>query len=647
MPRKRVVVGVTSACILAAGAVLVFGIHKRGDTSNTSDISLIDPITLDSLKKKSTSAMSTTHLAEGLTPPTNKWFSSMVLNKEPKPGFNVPNSIAPHNDGFELGLPVITSQSEGIYGPHVNGIQLSAKDATLFKLVRYDELTLTLAYYDSAGKELFEVTFAAGSPYGFVVAKRDIDVSLRSGEARNTSSGLTTFKNNGRFYGAKASNGTNGSTLRLYRNDELAVFSASKQADLTVLAKKASSPITSGAVTYEIHGSKVTTSLSYVTKSNGQALLVHMPHQVSHESPSAFYPSLYGELKAYPASKIEYTQPLEPLAWSLDLSGLASAERTALTSQLQTDIRTSKLDKPDTYFGGKQLERLAQLVLLADTLRQPKLRDEALHKLTPALGEWFDSDMAKSFYYDTTAKAVIGHEASFGSDKELNDHHFHYGYIIYAASVVAKFDEDFLKKHEADINLLVADIANYTSNESLPVRRNFDAYAGHSWAGGIANYADGNNQESSGEAVNAWTAAGLWADVTKNNDLKDEAEWLLANEIAAAKAYWLTRPKTPAYTSPLVSINWGGKREYKTFFSDEPNAKLAIQLLPLNPTMKAYVDTLPEQIFKGTDVNKLYGDYILMAKGDRNKFDLAKKFPQALVDDGNSKAYMMAYILAQ
>ena len=85
--------------------------------------------------------------------------------------------------------------------------------------------------------------------------------------------------------------------------------------------------------------------LSYVTKSNGQALLVHMPHQVS-PSPSAFYPSSMASLKPIQLLKSRYTQPLEPLRGRFDLSGFASAERTAPTSQLQTDIRTSKLISP-------------------------------------------------------------------------------------------------------------------------------------------------------------------------------------------------------------------------------------------------------------------------------------------------------------
>lgn len=292
------------------------------------------------------------------------------------------------------------------------------------------------------------------------------------------------------------------------------------------------------------------------------------------------------------------------------------------------------------------MQRLAQLVMVADSIGQSKERRTALAKLHHALDGWFDSNSDRSFYYDSTAKAIVGVESSFGSNTELNDHHFHYGYFIYAAAVAAKFDKDFLKAHKDVVNLIVADIANYNLDESLPLRRVYDPYAGHSWASGLANYSDGNNQESVSEAINAWTAVGLWAEVSDNKALYTEAEWLLSNEIIAAKTYWLKKPNDAQYTSPLVSINWGGKREYRTFFSDEANAKLAIQLLPLNPSMADYATTIPSSIFTGTDLAKQYGDYVLMAQGANNTFEAVKRYPNSRIDDGNTKTYMLVHALS-
>lgn len=650
MRKRAIIICIGIILILGTGVAAAYMIRNHSSVSqdaSSGGASLIDKSTLNALQHASTSNIKTAHLADGLVPPTNKWYSGMVLTSEPKPGFAVPNSILASNDGFELGLPGITSTSEGVYGPHVNGIAFRAAKASSYKLTRYDELTITLTYYDDSRKPVFEVTFASGSPYAFVLARQDTAVTLQSGAQQDKSNGLTTFKNNDAWYGAKTSNGQTGPSLNLKNGDRLALFSTPAQAGIDDLASAADYPIVSGEVHYKKVDSRIETTLSYVTKDNKPSVLVRMPHQVeSNDRPLAKYPSIYGSLAAYKANTIHYRQPVQPLEWSLPLATISTDDKTHLVGQLKQDIANTKLDKDDTYFGGKQLQRLAQLVMVADSLSESKLRSDALAKLEPALATWFDDNSERSFYYDQTAKAIVGNKASFGSDTELNDHHFHYGYSIYAASVTARFDKDFLKKYKADVDLLVADIANYNTRKALPLRRNFDPYASHSWASGLANYGDGNNQESSGEAVNAWTGIGLWADLTNNEALKNEAAWLLSGEIAAAKLYYFSRPNEDNYTSPLVSINWGGKREYKTFFSDEANAKLAIQLLPLNPTMKRYVGNLPASIYEGSNTSKQYGDYILMAQGGVKALEVSQDYPESLIDDGNSKTYMMAYAIA-
>jgi len=46
-------------------------------------------------------------------------------------------------------------------------------------------------------------------------------------------------------------------------------------------------------------------------------------------------------------------------------------------------------------------------------------------------------------------------------------------------------------------------------------------YAGHSWACGHARFGDGNNQESSSEAMNAWCGLILWGTATGDTALRD------------------------------------------------------------------------------------------------------------------------------
>jgi endoglucanase Acf2 len=263
------------------------------------------------------------------------------------------------------------------------------------------------------------------------------------------------------------------------------------------------------------------------------------------------------------------------------------------------------------------------------------------------------------FYYDTKVKGVAATTAAFGSE-DFNDHHFHYGYFIYAASILGRYDPQFLRDHTDDINLLVADIASYSKSNRFPVRRNYDPFAGHAWAAGLAPFADGNNQESSSEAMNAWNAIALWGDLIGNTTLTNEGKWMLANEAAAARRIWRSSPANlsgaSTFTSPLTSLNFGGKRTYSTFFSDEPNAKLGIQLMPMTPYMHtlpddaADIQNLVKSVIKDDNFNVTLGDCILMyssLQDPEHALQLLSKQQDNFIDDGNSRTYLSAFIYTQ
>ena len=57
---------------------------------------------------------------------------------------------------------------------------------------------------------------------------------------------------------------------------------------------------------------------------------------------------------------------------------------------------------------------------------------------------------------------LIGYPASYGSDVELNDHHFHYGYFIRAAAEVARRDPAWAEDENwgGMVKLLIRDIAS-------------------------------------------------------------------------------------------------------------------------------------------------------------------------------------------
>ena len=130
------------------------------------------------------------------------------------------------------------------------------------------------------------------------------------------------------------------------------------------------------------------------------------------------------------------------------------------------------------------------------------VRDAALARSAATLTDWFTASPGKTeqvFYYDTHWGTLIGYPASYGSDQELNDHHFHYGYFIAAAATLAKFDPAWAATaaYGGMVDLLIRDANNYDRADTrFPYLRDFDIYAGHDWASGHGAFAAGNNQES-------------------------------------------------------------------------------------------------------------------------------------------------------
>ncbi|HMH59179.1 MAG TPA: glycosyl hydrolase, partial [Galbitalea sp.] len=376
--------------------------------------------------------------------------------------------------------------------------------------------------------------------------------------------------------------------------------------------------------------------------------------------------SVYGSLSLCAGPTLSWASPKVSPSDSLDSARLSTADKTELRAQLTKDIRATEPLPTDTYYGGKALYRLANLLTIAHDVGDTSSAATLQAKLDAALKRWATPNgcatrSSQCFVYDPKAKGLVGLQASFGSD-QFNDHDFHYGYFLYAASVAVKYDPSLRAPIEPVMDLLAADIGTAHTSRSFPTRRLFDAYAGHSWASGYAPFADGNNQESSSEAVDAWNGLALWGKTTDNPDLETEAEWMLSAEAASAKADWTnfdrSDPVYSGYQHGVVGINWGGKRDYATWFSADANAKLGIQLIPMSPA-STYLAGDPSRIEQniaaaapsGFDV--ALGDYLLMYSAlegpsqASSALTRARTLPAKYIDDGDSRSYLMAWIMTR
>ena len=148
---------------------------------------------------------------------------------------------------------------------------------------------------------------------------------------------------------------------------------------------------------------------------------------------------------------------------------------------------------------------------------------------------------------------------------------------------------------------MIRDFASPNRRDPMfPFLRNFDPYAGHSWASGHARFGDGNNNESSSEAMNAWCGLILWGEATGDTALRDLGVYLFTTEMNAIQEYWFdvhgeNFPKT--YPASVVTMIWGGKGANATWFSADPQLVHGINLLPIHGG-SLYLGLYPEYVEK-------------------------------------------------
>ncbi|KAH6615497.1 glycosyl hydrolase family 81-domain-containing protein [Chaetomium sp. MPI-SDFR-AT-0129] len=262
----------------------------------------------------------------------------------------------------------------------------------------------------------------------------------------------------------------------------------------------------------------------------------------------------------------------------------------------------------DFYYWGGALAAQGRLALISDNLGQSDLVQPVVDYLKASFAHWFDSAATILPAYETAWGGVINKAGAtntwvdFGNGY-YNDHHFHYGYFLSVAAVIAKFDKDWLSQHKDYINWFARDIINPSADDPFfPIARCRDWFAGHSWASGIANGAGSRDQESTGEAVNGYYGALLWASVALDQAYVDYARLLLATEQQAAQLYWHLYPQAgetdrdnpypEAEVRDLVTM--GNVEDWQSgawlFWGDQKSEIAAIQILPVTPVNEVLYD---------------------------------------------------------
>lgn len=248
----------------------------------------------------------------------------------------------------------------------------------------------------------------------------------------------------------------------------------------------------------------------------------------------------------------------------------------------------------DTYWGGKGLTQMALNMTFAKQTGHDDLYDLSKSKLKAALVDWLTytpGEPTKFFAYYPRWGGMLGFDVSYDSDA-FNDHHFHYGYFIYAAALLCMEDEEFARGYGEILRMIVKDYANYDREDArFPFLRNLDPWAGHSYAGGLGDHGNdnGNGQESSSEAMQGWGGVYLLGVALGDRAMRDAGIFGWLTESRGVVEYWFDRSRSNydytrydhPYNTNLTSKGIG----WWTWFSGDPLWMHSIQWMPVSPCL--------------------------------------------------------------
>ncbi|GJQ64172.1 MAG: hypothetical protein SCALA702_32250 [Melioribacteraceae bacterium] len=274
--------------------------------------------------------------------------------------------------------------------------------------------------------------------------------------------------------------------------------------------------------------------------------------------------------------------------------------RSVLLSFIE-EVAGETLPVGPTYENGKAMARFANIVHIADQLGATEERDYLLNQLKTRLEEWFTAGGEQEYSYINSWDVMTGYPSGYGADNQINDHHFHASYAIVSAATIAMYDSTWAARDNwgGMVNMLIRDANSWDRNDDMfPFLRSFDAYAGHSWAAGHGDFAEGNNQESSSESMNFASATALWGEVTNQTEIRDLGIFLHTTEASALDQYWFDVDEEvfpQDYPHVAIGMVWGGKGVHSTWFGADPEFIHGINLLPIT-SGSLYLGRDPEYV---------------------------------------------------
>ncbi|MFY0605893.1 MAG: carbohydrate-binding protein [Cyclobacteriaceae bacterium] len=549
--------------------------------------------------------------AAGKPVPTNDWWSKLVLENHADNLFNYPMTMKTTNTGL-----IVTYIPWGVIGDSAPiEIGLAGLNTSKTTVSDYTDWTMTMNWND--GSHDLKVTAGIGMPFLYFGKASDdeLQIKINGGSAsiagemlivENASSGAdfvfyapsgSTWSNSGSVY-TSTLNGKNYWSMAMLPQENTGVATVAEEYKKYAYVFPTN---TSTSYSFDEATSVVKTDFTVTTEvKEGTAnnmLMGLLPHQWNNLATGSAQPDKYsyssvrGELKMMEGNtfSVENTFKgiLPTMPYMANYSpGFSPSQMAAKIDQIKNDGLATWTD---SYNEGQVMNRLIQTARIADQTGDTEARDKMIATVKERLEDWLSYEAGEKaflFYYNTSWSALLGYPAGHGQDNNINDHHFHWGYFIHAASFMEQFEPGWIDQWGDMVNHLVRDAATEDRSDALfPYMRNFSPYAGHCWANGFASFPQGNDQESTSESMQFNSSLIHWGTITGNDQIRDLGIYLYTTEQTAIEEYWLDiheRNFKADQRYALVSRVWGNSYDNGTFWTSDIAASYGIELYPMH-----------------------------------------------------------------
>jgi len=549
--------------------------------------------------------------ALGKPVPTSDWWSALVKNGVASNLFNYPFTMKTTNNGL-----VVTYIPFGVIDdlePFTVGV--TGMTATKTTVSDYSDWTVTMDWSD--GTHNFKATSGVGMPFLYFTKKStDVaQVTVKSGTVTVTNEMLVvTNVRSGADFAVYAPSGStwtqNGgiytSTLngKNYWSMAFIPLTAVNVATVAQEYKKYAYvfPVnTTATYSYNESTSVIRTDFNVQTEvkegTETNMLLGLLPHQWAHLAAGSPIPDKYsyaiirGQMKTLAGNSFSVENKFHGILPTLPYvdnysAGFSPMDLNEKIASLENNTLTTWTD---SYNEGQVMNQLIQTARIAAEMGNTASLNKIITTVKTRLENWFktqNGEVAFLFYYFPKWSTLIGYPGGYGQDGNLNDHHFHWAYFIHAAAFVEQYQPGWAAQWGGMVDMLVRDAASSDRNDTMfPYLRNFSPYEGHSWADGFANNPQGNNQESSSEAMLFASSLIHWGELTGNKTTRDLGIYLYTTEQTGIEEYYLDthhRNFPPSQQYSLVSRVWSNSFDNGTFWTGDIAASYGIEIYPIH-----------------------------------------------------------------